>query len=185
MLALHIPHRVHQLNGVERGPPLPRRPRRMRRLALKRELNRHQPAVIRRLPPRSRQLRPHVRTQHNVDVFKQPRPHIKRLRRHQFFRHPRIHLQRSFDLVFNHEVLQRQRRHNVHSVPGVVPFAMPRRALNHRVVIRHARLLIGARNPVQIGDEPNHRLAAIRPSGHPSRRNPGHPALHSKPVLLQ
>ena len=76
-----------------------------------------------------------------------------------------------------HEPLHRERRHDVHGLPGVVTFAVSGRALDHRVVIRDAGLLRSLRDAVDIGTERDHRLAGS-PGGHPGGGNPGDAALN-------
>ena len=51
------------------------------------------------------------------------------------------------------------RRHNLQRHPGIVAFAVARRAFDHRIVICHAGLLRSLRNIVDIGAERDHRLA--------------------------
>ena len=67
---------------------------------------------------------------------------------------------------------------------GVVPFAVARSALDHRIVLGHAGLLRGLRNVVDIGAERDHRLA-LAPGRHPRRRNAGDAALDPEAFFLE
>ena len=85
-------------------------------------------------------------------------------------------------VILLHHFLQRERRDDVNGLPGIVPFPMPGRALNDRIVISHARLLRRLRNAINIRDESDHRLAGA-PGGHPRRGNSRDAALDRKPFF--
>ena len=61
---------------------------------------------------------------------------------------------------------------------------MARRAFDHRLVIRDARLLRRLRNAVDVGAQRDHRLARS-PRRHERGRNAGDAFLHAEAVLLE
>ena len=67
---------------------------------------------------------------------------------------------------------------------GIVAFAVPRRAFDHRIVIGHARLLRSLRDIVDIGAERDHRLA-FAPGGHERGGNAGDAALDLEAFLFE
>ncbi len=87
-------------------------------------------------------------------------------------------------MVFLHQLFQRERRGNIHSLPRVVPFPVARRAGDDWIVVGHAGFLRGLRDAVNVRDESNHRLAGA-PGSNPGRRNAGDAALDVKAIFLE
>ena len=125
-----------------------------------------------------------VREQVDVDVLEHAVAHEPGLRRHELFGDAGPQHDRAGQLVALHDPLHGDRRDDVERHAGVVAFAVTRRALDDRIVIRDARLLRRLRNAVDVGAERDHRLA--RSVGrHPRRRNARLPARHLEAELLE
>ncbi len=120
----------------------------------------------------------------NVYIFEKSRAYVKRFGTKNLLGHPGKDFDRARYLVPLHEFLEHQGRRDVYCHPRVVPFAVPRRALDQWIVIRHAGLLRSARNAVEVGDIRYHRLpASVR--RYPGRRNARNSSLHAKTVLFK
>ena len=76
-----------------------------------------------------------------------------------------------------HEAFHRERGDDIHGLPGIVTFAVSRRAFNQRVVIRDTRFLRGLWDAIDIGPKRDDGLAGS-PSGHPGRGNSRDAAFH-------
>ena len=83
-----------------------------------------------------------------------------------------------------HQLLQRERRGDVHRLAGIVPLAVAGAAFHQRLVIRHARLLRNIRQRIGIAAECDHR-AARTPARNPAGRHAGHAAFHLEAMALQ
>ena len=81
-----------------------------------------------------------------------------------------------------HDLLHDERGGDVQRHAGVVPFAVPRRAVDDRIVIGDAGLLRRLRDAVDVGAERDDRLARA-PARHPRGRNAGQILLHGKAVF--
>ena len=81
-------------------------------------------------------------------------------------------LERPRQMLLLHDLLDRERRRDLQRHAGVVSFAVARRALDHRLVLRDARLLRRLRDAVDVGAQRDDRLARS-PGRHPRRRNAG------------
>ena len=156
---------------------------RVRALALEVVLDRHQ-AVSRAVAPRDAEVVADVREEDDVHVLEDARAHEVGLGPEQLLRHARPELERAGEVLALHDLLDRDRGGDVQRHAGVVPFAVTGRALDHRIVIRDARLLRGLGNAVDVGPERDHRLARS-PGRHPRRRDARDPALDREAVLLR
>ncbi len=125
-----------------------------------------------------------MREQHGIHAFEVAIANVIGLRAQQLFGDSRPYLDRPREMVLDHHILHRKRRNDVHRLPGVMAFAVSRRARNDGVVIRHARLLRGLRNAVEIGAQRDHRLARA-PRRHPRRRYSRDAVLDLEAILLQ
>ncbi len=125
-----------------------------------------------------------MREETDVDVLEKSVANEPGLRSHELLGDAGPEQQRPRQLVAFHDLLHRQRRHDVERDAGVVPFTMSGRSRNHRVLVGHAGFLRRLRNPVDVGAKGDHRLARS-PRGHPCGRNVGDAALHGEAVLLE
>ena len=157
VLAAEVPADVHQLHRIEGAAPAPGRPRRAR-LAMERVFDRHQPAgagtspqAVAKLSPTcvkstaSTSLNTPARTRY---AFRPAAPRRRRARAsacRTCFR--------------SHDLLHRQRGHDVHRLTGVVALAVARAAFDDRLVLGDARLLRCLRNAVDVRAERDDRLA--------------------------
>ncbi len=146
-------------------------------------LDRHQPGS-RPVAPRHPQLVADVREHRDVDVLEKPFPHEVGLGPEQLLGRARPDPDRARQLLALHDLLHRDRRGDVHRLPGVVSLAVARRALDQRIVIRHAGFLRRLRNPVDVRPERDHRLPGS-PGRHERGRNAGDAFFDGKAVLLQ
>ena len=122
--------------------------------------------------------------EHDVDVLEEAGAHEIRLGAEQFLGDAGPDHQRAGQLLALHEPLHRQRGDDVERRARVVAFTVARRAIDHRVVVRDARLLVALRDAVDIRAERDHRLAAA-PRRHPRAGDTGHAVFHREPVLAQ
>ena len=183
MLAAVVPADVHQFHRVERRAAAPWRRGAVRRLAFEGVFHRHQ-ATAATVAPTGAEIRADVVVEHDVDVLEESRAHEMRLRAEQLLGHARPDHQRPRQLLALHDLLHRQRGDDVERRAGVVAFAVPRRALDERIVIRHARLLRALRDAVDVGPERNHRTSRA-PLRDPGGWNAGHAILNDEAVVAQ
>ncbi len=117
-----------------------------------------------------------VREQHHVHVLEEPVADEPRLRADQLLGDARPEHERPGNVLALHDLLHRERGRHVHGLPRVVAFAVARRALDDRVVLRDAGLLARLRDAVDVrcrARSPACRSPSGRPtpSGCPRRRS--------------
>ena len=176
MLAPDVPAHVHQLDRIERAAAAPRRRGRMRRGAMECVFHRDQSAGAAHLAPSGLQIGADMGEQHRVDAIEQTVAHLERLAGQQFLGDAGPQHQRAGQALVLHQLLQRQRRGDVHRLAGVVALAVARSAFHQRFVIRHARLLRYVRQCIGVAAECDHRPSGA-PARHPSGRHAGDAAL--------
>ena len=184
MLAAHIPAHVHQLDRVQRAASAPRCRRRVRRGAVERILDRDQPARAGHLAPAGLQVETDVGEQHGVDAVEHSVTHLERFSGQQFLGDAGPQHQRTGQPLALHQLLQRQRRGDVHRLAGVVALAVAGAALDHRLVVGEARHLRDVRQRVDIAAERDHRPTVAEPR-HPTARHAGHAARHREAMPLE
>src|SRR3990172_1709761 len=140
MLAAIVPADVHQLDGVERALAAPRVARRMSALALETVEHRHE-ARAAAIAPGDRQIVADVREERDVHVLEEAIADEVRLRTDEFLGDPRPDPDRAWNLLALHDLLEHYRGRDIHGLAGVVPFTVPRRALDERLAVRHAGFL--------------------------------------------
>ncbi len=158
MLAAIVPAGVHQLDGVERRAAAPRRAGAVRGLAFERVFDRDEAVAAAVAPPRA-EVRADVVVEHGVDVLEQAGAHVVRLRAQLLLGDARPDHDRAGKLLALHDALDRDRRKDVERRAGVVPLAVPRRAVDDLIAIGDARLLRRLRNAVDVRAERDHGLA--------------------------
>ena len=183
MLTPEVPRDVHQLDGVERRAAAPRRGGGVRALAFERVLHGDEPRTEPAAPARA-EVRADVREERDVDVAEHPRADEIRLGADELLRDTRPQLQRAGQVLALHDLLHGERRRDVQRHTRVVPFAVPGRALDDRIVIRHARLLRRLRDVVDVRADRDHRLARS-PRREPGGRDTGVAALDFEAVLFE
>ena len=159
VLAAEVPADVHQLHGVERAAAAPRRSRRRarsRRGTMYCTDTRPVPARRPRTRPSSSSTCVNSATSTSLN---KPGAHEVRLGADELLGRARPDPDRAGELLALHDLLHRDRRGDVERLPGVVPFAVARRAFDHRIVIGDAGLLRRLRNAVDVRAEREHRLA--------------------------
>src|SRR5262245_29405707 len=77
-----------------------------------------------------------VREKHEVDVLEVPLADVVRLGAEQLFRDAGKELDGPLDFLALHDLLQHDRRRDVHRHAGVVPLSVARSTLDERVVVR-------------------------------------------------
>src|SRR5262245_22420957 len=169
MLTLEVPSDVHQLHCIKRAAPAPRRARRVCALSLESVLDRHE-AGRGTLPPPDAEIGADVSKQHDIHILEVTLAHKVRLGSEQLFRRARPEFDCTRKLAALHQSFDGQRGSDVERLPGIVTFAVPRRAFDQRVVIRDARSLRSLRNAINVGAKSNDRLARS-PRRHPGGRN--------------
>src|SRR5690606_38407095 len=88
------------------------------------------------------------------------------------------------NLVALHDLLERERRRDVHGLPRIVPLAMPGSAFDDRVAVGDAGLLRRLRNAVDIRAERDNGFARA-PARHEGPRNTGDALFHLEAVLAE
>ena len=119
-----------------------------------------------------------------IDVLEHAGADIIGLGGKQFLGNARPQHQPALDAVLFHGVLQRQRGDDHQRHPGVMAFAMPRGAFDHRLDLRHARILRQPEQPVDVAAQCNHR-AAFAPGGGEGGGNARRPARDLEAVLFK
>ena len=156
MFSSVVPADVHQLDGVERAPSIPRRPGAMRGLAVEEKLDRHQ-AAAEALAPTRAQSGPDVAIEHRVDIVEQPGSYEVRLGPELFFGDPGPELQCAADVLALHDLLHRECGGHDQGLAGIVSLTVSRRADHQRVAVGDPRFLGGLWNPVNVGAQRDDR----------------------------
>ena len=184
MLAAEIPGDVHQLDGVERAPPAPGRAGAVRGLARERELGRDQAGAARRRPRSTARFASTCVKSTASTSWNRPSRTNHALAAEQLLGHARPEHHRAREPLALHHLLERERRSDVHRLPGVVSLAVSGRALHDRVVVGDAGLLAGLGDPVDVAAQRDDRTARA-PRRPPRRRHPGDARLDLEAVLAQ
>ena len=183
VLAAEVPADVHELDGVERAAPAPRRDGAVRRGAGERILDGHEPRAA-DLPPARREACADVREQHRVDSVEPAVAHEPGFRGEQLLGDARPNHDRAGQALALHDLLHGERGDDVHGLAGVVTFAVARCAVDHRLPIADARQLRRFRNAVDVGAERDDGLAAA-PRRPPRRRHARDAGLDFEAVLFE
>ena len=183
MLATVVPADVHQLDAVERAAAVPGGDGAVGALAFEEKLDRDQPAAA-PLAPAGDEVGADVAVEHGVDILEQPGPDEVGLVPELLLGDPRPEHQRARDVLALHDLLHRERGGHDERLPGIVPFAVPRRPLHQRVAIGDARFLRGLRDAVDVGAERDDRCARA-PACDPRGRDAGDPPLDREPVRFE
>ena len=125
-----------------------------------------------------------MREQRDVHVLENAGAYEPRLAAHEFLGDAVPDLDRALNVVALHEFLHRDRRGDVEWLAGVVSFAVPRRALDDRVVVADAGLVAGLWDVVDVGAERDHGFTRT-PRRHERGGDAGDIALHLESVLLE
>ena len=185
MFALHVPHGVHEFDTVEGAAAFPGGAGGVGGFAFESELNGHEAGVVGGLAVGGGKLIADMTAEHDVDVFQQAGADEEGFRAKKFFGDAGKEFQRAFDAVPGHQILHGERGDDVDGVAGVVAFAVARGAINERVMISDAGLLIGAGNAVEIGDEADNGFTAIGPGGDPGGGDAGDTAFDLEAIFLK
>src|SRR5215471_5797884 len=121
MLAMEVPARVHQLNGIQRRLPAPRRCSGMRALTMKVVLDRDQ-AGHASVTPRGSKRIVDVGEQNSINILEVSSPHIIGLRAEQLLGDAGPNPDGSMKTVLDHQVLHGKRGEYVEWLTGVVTF---------------------------------------------------------------
>ena len=184
MLATEVPADVHQLHSVERAAAAPRRAGRMGRLAAKRGTCTDTRPVPSRSPQEtpsslptcvnsatSTSLKSPARTKYAfVPTSSSAVPVQIRIVPGSFSR----------SMIF----FTAMAAVTLSACSGVVPFAVTRRAFDHRRVVGDTGLLRRLRDAVDVGAEREHRLPGS-PARHERGRNARDALLHGEAVLFE
>ena len=176
MLAAEIPTCVHQFHGVQSAAAAPGSAGTVRAFAFEQVLDRDQ-AAAQGLAPRGVEFAAHVREQRDIDVLEISGAYEIGFRSQQFFGYTRPDLDGALNMLAFHEAFHGERGDDIHGLPGIVTFAVSRRAFDHRIVIGDAGFLRGLRNAIDIGAQRDDRLAGS-PGGDPGGGNSGDAAFH-------
>ena len=148
---------------------------------LKRVLDRDH-ARCRWLAPGGLEVVADMGEEHGVDAVEHAVADQVGLAAEQLLGHARPQHHRAGDLLPLHDLLQRERRDDIHGLAGVVALAMSRRAFDHRLVVCDARLLRRLRNAVDVAAERDHGPARA-PVGDPGGRQARDIPLNVKPFF--
>ena len=186
MLAPEVPRDVHQLDRIERAAPAPGRAGRVGAGPLEREFGADQ----RQATPRSPgdiQVVAHVREEHGVHVLEDALANVVRLASELLLGDAGPDVNRARDLLALHDLLDRDRRGDVHRLTGVVSLSMSRRADDHRVLVSHTGLVARLRYVVDVRAQRDDglRTGGRAPHCNPRRRNADNAPRHGKAVLLE
>jgi hypothetical protein len=94
-----------------------------------------------------------------VDAVEQARFHIIGLGRKQFLRDARPQHDPAFEMVLLHHRLDRDRGGDLERHAAIVPLAMARRALDHRLQVGRARILRDAEQAILVAAHRDQRTA--------------------------
>ena len=142
------------------------------------------PLVIERRPPGNAQVGGHVGEQADVHVLEHAVAHVVCLGGDQFLGHSRPQADGAGEVLALHHLLDRQRGDDVQRHPGIVAFAVSRRAFDQRLVPADAGLLRRLRDVVDVAAQRDHGLARS-PACHPRGGNAGHAALDFESLFFQ
>ena len=159
VLAAHVPAHVHQLDRVERAASAPWRGGGMRGRAVECVFHRDQPAGAAHLAPAGLEIGADMGEQHRIDTVEQSVTYLERLARQQFLGDAGPQHQRAGQALVLHQLLQCERRGDVHRLARVVALAVTRATFHQRLVIGHARLLRNVRQRIGVAAECYHRAA--------------------------
>ena len=121
---------------------------------------------------------------HDVNILKQSATNKIGLRSQLLLSNTWPQHDRSWNLFAFHELLENERRRNVHGLARIVPFAVAWGAFDNWVVVSHAGFLRRLRNAVDVTPERDNRLARS-PGRNPRRWHLCDSLLYQEPVVAQ
>src|SRR5262249_5653518 len=179
-----VPADVHQFDSVERGMPAPRLRGCVGALALEGVFDRHEAVAAVVAPLLRREAAVDVAEDRDVDVPQHPVADEPRFRADELLGDARPDLDRAGQPLALHDLFHREDRGDVHGLARVVPFAMPRRAFDHRRLVADARLLRRLRDAVDVRADGDDGFPAA-PRRLPRSRHAADATLHTEPVPLE